>query len=296
MTRLRGRLSSSTDQGAQKARRFAYGAFDLRATRAVSATAIAVAMTLSACGTSRQLERDVADMKKELAAQRTQQAALAVRIERLELRQSRMTAAPALRLESLPTQVDPLDGLPIVRLEPPSEQSLSGQDRAINAPPLDTRVSLREPSDEELARIEAARPASLDAHLARTNPAVEAVFAEGIRLYNTGARLEAAALLTELARAHPRHDVADNALYLSGLAHAINGNCRRAEPLLENVVTNYPTGDAAAPAMLSLAECAHAGGRIDEARDWFAKVVRTHPRTPESTQARSALAALGADP
>lgn len=241
---------------------------------------------LAACGPGEQLEKDMAAMRQELAAQRSRQSALLARIERVESRQA-MLAATSPRVSTVrPVEVDPLDGLPIVHLAPHAN-------RAAQSPPLDTRVPLREPSPQQLAELARTPTADLHARMERSDPAVEVAFAEGVRLYNAGARLDAARALVELAREHPRHEVTDNALYLAGLAHAIHDNCPAAEPLLTQVVADYADGDAAAPAMLSLGQCAATADRTDEARTWFERVVKEHPRTPESTQAEAALADLG---
>lgn len=240
---------------------------------------------LSACGPGEQLEKDMAAMHQALSAQRSQQTALLSRVERLETRVAVLTSATAAPRAAAPVEVDPLDGLPIVRLAP------SGSSAA-DAPPLDTRVRLRVPSAEELDRL-TSRPANLNRIVEHTDPAVEAAFAAGVQQYNAGARLDAARVLLDVARAHPRHAVADNALYLAGLAHMIHDDCAQATPLLTEVVDTYPDGDAEAPAMLALGQCATAGDRLDEARGWFDKVIKKHPRTPESTQAEAALSGLG---
>lgn len=228
-------------------------------------------------------------MKQELAAARAQQTALFARVERLESRLSRLQASS--HRAQIPLEVDPLDGLPIVRLEPGPH--LTGSNPVVNAPPLDTRVSLREPTPEQLAQLAKEPATNLNSSLERTDPVASAAFAAGVRLYNSGARLEAAEALIEVARSHPRHEIADNALYLAGLALSIHNNCPKAEPLLLEVVETYPDDDAVAPAMLTLGHCASTRGRVDEARKWFERVKKEHPRSPESTQAEAALAELG---
>lgn len=245
-----------------------------------------VLIGLSACGPGEQLEKDMAAMQQALSAQRSQQSALLSRVERLETQVAMLAAATASPKVSAPVEVDPLDGLPVVRLAP------SSGNPAADAPPLDTRIPLGEPSPEELERL-ASRPANLNQVLERSDPAVEAAFAAGVQQYNAGARLDAARVLLEVAREHPRHAVADNALYLAGLAHMIHDDCATAMPLLAEVIQDYPDSDAEAPAMLSLGQCAAAGDRLDEARRWFETVIKKHPRTPESTQAEAALSGLG---
>lgn len=261
------------------------------ATLLMSATLFA---GVAACGPGEQFEKDMAAMRQDLAAQRTQQTALFARVERLETRLTRFGASavhvPA-PLQVDPLHVDPLDGLPIVRLAP--ARHTDGWNPAADAPPLDTRVNLREPTDEQLAALAKEPATNLNRSIERTDPAASTAFAEGVRLYNSGARLDAAQALIDVARTYPRHEVADNALYLAGLAHSIHLDCPKAESLLSEVVETYADGDAVAPAMLSLGHCASSQGRMSEARKWFERVKKEHPRTPESTQAEAALAELG---
>lgn len=239
-----------------------------------------------ACGPGEQVERDFAALREELQAQRRVSDDLRARLERVESRvefTARPAAAP--RPAPVPEKSAPKahalpDDLPTVRLTPTNSTS--------KAPPLDTRISLRDPTPEQLEDLE--RPIDLAGAVELSDPAAEAAFAAAVRRYNAGERLAAATEFEALAETYPRHAVTDNALYLAGMARVADGRCPDASPFFEKVIDTFRDTDAVGPSLLALAHCDAARGRKERATTLFERVVREFPRTPEATQAEAELA------
>lgn len=223
-------------------------------------------------------------MREELAAIRHGQEQLQDRVDRLEARAKapeavgRRPSAPAVRA------ADPLAGLPVVRLAPPSNPAAA-------APRLDTRIELREPSDDDLAALDRA-PVNGDAVLDRRDAQADQLFAASVRRYNAGERKEAGEELAAFAEQHPRHDAADNALYLAGMAQVASGRCADGAHFFESVVQAYPDGDAVAPSLLALGLCASGLGHLDKARGYFEQVLKESPGSAEASQADAELGDL----
>jgi TolA-binding protein len=253
--------------------------------------AVLACAPLACGGPSERLERDVAAMREELASQRRSQEQVQGRLDRLEVRLQTAEAAArrapaAVLAKSLEKPVDPLSGLPVFRLEPPSNP-------AALAPPLDTRVALRDPSEEDLDRLDRA-PVNLDAMPEKTDPLVDTAFAASVRRYNEGDRKTARDELLAFAAAHPRHDAADNALYLAGMVFVSESHCAEGATYFSQVVREYPDSDAVGPSLLALGQCELGQGRREKARSYFERVLVESPVSAEATQAEAALQELAA--
>lgn len=248
--------------------------------------AIALA-TGCATSSSSQYERDLAVLQEELEAQRRAQTSLRARLERLEQRQRTLEAMRQGESAGQPSgfvgdaHVGPPHSLPVVRLQPRSNP-------VMEAPPIPTRIPLRDPSPDDLARF--GEPAvDLSAITDANNPDADLAFSLALQKYNMGNRREAGADLRQFAVRFPRHAAADNALYLAGMALVSEGRCNEARSEFERVEREYPKGDAVASALLAMGQCEAAMGRVDSARTVLNRVVREHAKSFEASQAKSAL-------
>lgn len=249
-----------------------------------TAACVACWALLSACAGDDAHARDLGDLREELHRQRQAQEELRVRLERLEGRAA-VAGRPAPVSPVNPPAYDQLADLPVVRLEAPPAP-------VRRAPPLDTRVALREPTDEELAALAPVPGRDLGRALQKDDPAADASFAAAVRQFNGGERLAAADAFLAFVANNAEHPAADNALYLAGVAHAASGKCDEARPMFERILVDYADDDTEAPALLSLGQCDAARGRDAQARQWFERVLQQHPRTAEASQAEAALTEL----
>lgn len=251
---------------------------------------LSVAALLAACGgPAEQIQKDLADLRTELAAQRRTEQELRERLDRIDarLRFAETVRAAPVAPKAAPAPAAPRpaapDDLPTVKLAPAPSATRGAQ----HAPPLDTRKPILDPSDDDLAAIERV---DLEPALDRADEKAEREFAEAVRRYNAGDRLEAGAALAAFARQYPRHGAADNALYLAGMALVAAGRCLDAKASLEEAVQQHPDGDAAAPALLAMARCEDSKGRRERARVLFARILSDYRDTAEASHAEAALA------
>lgn len=236
-----------------------------------------------------RLESELVRLRQEVASQRRQQDHLLTRIERLE-------AARAVPHEALPAAVRPMplpfdDGpppdLPTIRLEPPRPVP-------VRAPPLDTRIELRDPSHEQLRLLDRRPDEMQAATAARETTTPEFAFAQAVTQYNSGDRAQAAAAFDTFVSSHPRHVAAGKALYLAGLSRLATSDCATAIERFETLTREYPDSDARGAADVAWARCDVESGRVSAARERLQRVLKEHPRTAEASQAEALLDELGA--
>jgi TolA-binding protein len=156
------------------------------------------------------------------------------------------------------------------------------------APRLPSTIALREP--------DAAAVRSLDEYpidpAVRNEVEADHAFAEAVKKLNDGGLAAAEVELLAFAQKHPRHNAADNALYLAGLIRQNRGDCDSAVPLFDRVPREYPAGDSVAPALLEKGRCLRMLQHADEARRTLARLVAEHPGAVEVTTARELLHSL----
>jgi TolA-binding protein len=262
------------------------------------------AVCLGCAGARPHPDARIEELHQALAAQGEQIARQQQRIEQLELRVAtlapRASATPT-RGGSSPAEAAPVPGAAVPRslqtfkVPPPPGGRRPRSPRANpveRAPVLPADVQLKEPDESALAELDEPIRPSVDAYL-RDVAGADHSFAQAVQLLNDGAHVEAQRALLAFAAAHPRHEAADNALYLAGLSLAVTGDCKAALPLLRRVPVEYPAGDAVAPALLESARCLT---RLQqpEARSALARVTSEFPDTAEAVQARQLLDGLEA--
>src|SRR2546423_1068472 len=89
------------------------------------------------------------------------------------------------------------------------------------APIIPSSISIKEPDQEMLDRLEAA---AVDPGI-RAELDADHAFAQAVSKLNRGELESAESELLAFAGEHPRHTAADNALYLAGLIREHNGDC-----------------------------------------------------------------------
>jgi tol-pal system protein YbgF len=233
-----------------------------------------------------------AEALKELRSQLDAQSALVAqqqrRIEELEVK----LAALAARAQAPAAQPAPQKAV-APRSEPrPSLKTIKvGEGRRLRrdrvnpvalAPRLPATVELREPDDDQLARLD------VDPVVARELDA-DYLWAQAVQKLNRGQHAEAETEFLAFVAAHPQHTAADNALYLAGLVRESRGDCAQALQLFESIPQKYPAGDAVPQAMLERGRCLRILGRKDEAKTVLMQLQREHPEAAETAQGRELL-------
>jgi TolA-binding protein len=267
--------------------------------------ALCAAVVFGCAGARPQPEPRIEELRQAVAAQAEQIARQQQRIEQLELRVStlapRASATPARGALSPATEAAPVPGAAVPRslqtfkvpAPPGGRRPRSPRANPVErAPLLPADLQLKEPDQSALAELQEPLRSSVDTYL-RDVAGADHAYAQAVQLLNEGAHAEAQRALVAFAATHPRHEAADNALYLAGLSLAATGDCKAALPLLHRVPAEYPAGDAVAPALLESARCLT---RLHEpeARSALARVTLEFPDTAEAVQARQLLDGLEA--
>ena len=234
-----------------------------------------------------------AEALKDLRMQMEAQSALVQqqqrRIEELEVKLAALAArsqpAPA-RAQPAVAPAAPKDPRPPLKTVKLGEGRRMHRSDRINpverAPRLPASVELREPDEDQMARLEA------DPVVVREFDADHA-WAEAVLKLNDGHHVEAETEFLAFVAANPRHTAADNALYLAGLVRESRGDCRGALQLFESVPAKYPAGDAVPQSMLERGRCLRVLGRRPEAKSILMQLEREHPEAPETAFARQLL-------
>jgi len=252
----------------------------------------------AACAGAQVREEGLLELKGELAAQSVQIAAQQRRIEDLEVRLAALAAraeakpAAATRAEKpaaapAPTAAPAHDPRPKLKTVKLGEGRRRRRDYnpVERAPVIPSSISIKEPDQETLDRLEAA---AVDPGI-RAELDADHAFAQAVGKLNKGELGAAETELLAFAGEHPRHTAADNALYLAGLIREHNGDCAGAVALFERVPLTYPAGDAVLASLVEKGRCLTRMQRKDEARELLAKIVREHPEGVEGGAARQLL-------
>jgi tol-pal system protein YbgF len=231
--------------------------------------------------------QEIQELRTQLEAQSSMVAQQQRRIEDLEIKLAALTSrtqappppAPA------PAQTAPKEPRPqlkTVKLLGEGRRKLRS-DRVV--PAIPASVELREPNDDQMARLE------VDPQAAQEFDADHA-WAEAVQKLNAGDHAAAETEFLAFAAANPQHSAADNALYLAGLVRESRGDCAAALPLFEAVPQKYPAGDAVPQAMLERGRCLELTGKRDDAKKVLQQLVRDHDGAPEAQQAKKLLIVL----
>ena len=230
-------------------------------------------------------DSQLAELRGQVAAQSAQIADQQRRIDDLEMK----VAAVASRADAKPTPApakDPRPQLKTVKLSP--RRPRRDYNPVERAPRIPSTIALHEPDEQALASLD---EFPVDAAI-RVEVEADHFFAGAVRKLNDGNLAAAQTDLLTFAQQYPRHNAADNALYLAGLIRQNLGDCESALPLFDRVSRDYPAGDSVAPALLEKGRCLRMLQHADEARRTLARLVAEHPQAVEVTTARQLLQSL----
>ncbi len=116
-----------------------------------------------------------------------------------------------------------------------------------------------------------------------------AAYDEAMELLRAGRHAEARKAFDRIARRHPRHPYADNALYWKGEAAYDAGDYEAALADFTAVVERYAGGNKAPDALLKIALCYQRLGRTREAVDLMTELIEAYPRAHAADVARLKL-------
>lgn len=121
---------------------------------------------------------------------------------------------------------------------------------------------------------------------------VKALYRRARRLYQDGQRVQARLLFQEIEQAHPRSDLADNAIYWQAEDDRESGRLDRAQAGFMRILSDYPAGNKVEDAMFMLGLCFKDRLQFQAAREMLGKVVSLG-RRELAVKARHQLALIG---
>jgi len=283
------------------------------------------------CHDHSALEKQIADLRKDLEHIRTVQGNNGVMVEDLDN-----------RLLLVQDQVDtnrlmlgstaPPPALPVVRLRPETEPIYPTEvvyPARIGAEAPPTRIGAEAPptrigaeaspaveapderprltgtieyqmldeygdivgAEDQAANL-AAVPEAKPVYRKTDNARALALYKKGMALLNKKRHREAVAMFEDFLSQFPNHDYADNCTYWIGEAHYDRQLYHKALAHFEQVVVQYPRGNKVPDAMLKAAFCYSSLGIQDRARDLFEKLIKTYPGTRAARLAEKRKAEL----
>lgn len=117
-------------------------------------------------------------------------------------------------------------------------------------------------------------------------------YENALAVYRAGEYVDAQARFEAFARAHPKHDYADNALYWKGEAAYDQQHYGDALAAFTEVVERYGGGNKAPDALLKIGLCYQKLGDQDNAKDVLSQLIVAYPGARASNIARTRLAEI----
>jgi tol-pal system protein YbgF len=262
---------------------------------------VAAALCLCACATNDTAGRqELASLRNEVSALRLQNERLTARVGKLEDQQAlAQTARPLAQTapvtppaaEPTPSATPPDAGegtystvhssfrsppLTVIKLKPRHEP----------APAIDTSTDIVEPSADQIADLaqSAAKP--------DVTAIGDAEYEKGMEGLRTGNLAGGVDRLERFAEAHPKSQLADNALYFAGVGRLSLEDYEGGARDFGLVVKRYPAADSVADALLKLGDCRLKLNQPTDARSAFARVTKDFPGTAAASTAEQRLAGL----
>ena len=247
-------------------------------------------LALSACATQAPFRAELSELEAQVRALRADNARLEQRLERME--RGAVVARPGRAAAAVPARAEAnaeLPALTVVRLKPKKDP----------APRIDTQVAVVEPSPDVLDELKAvqAQVGAVDLSTAggaeaAADDVIEQGYQRGLDSLRTGNVAGGVDTLLAIAQNNPKHPRADNALYYAALGLMGLNNFEDAERLFQQVVDQYPAGDAVQDAHLKVGECRVKLNRPGDAKATYETIVSTYPGSAVATQARARLTNL----
>ncbi len=115
---------------------------------------------------------------------------------------------------------------------------------------------------------------------------------EAMAEMKAGRTLEAIAVFEDIAARHPKHDLADNAVYWTGFCHQTRGDHKLAIDVWQKLPMKYPRSAKIPDALFGMAVSEEALGEPAVAETLYAQIVSRYPRAEKVREARKALERL----
>lgn len=131
-----------------------------------------------------------------------------------------------------------------------------------------------------------------DAPAADPSARPEVAYRQARALYRKRDYDAAAKAFSRIAKAHPKHSLADNALYWRADCAYRKGRYRRAAWVLRRLLKRYPSGNKAPSALLKLGLCEERLGRKAKARKVLSQLLQLYPGSREAKLAAARLEKL----
>ncbi|HAN31180.1 MAG TPA: tol-pal system protein YbgF [Myxococcales bacterium] len=264
-------------------------------------TAVLIAMT-SGCAGSRitQLELQIQTVKEELVELRHSQAAQRLQFDefrnRLVVLQDKLESArlAANRVRPKPSLPD----LPKVVVRPTAMETIAVQPRA---QPRAQRTIVIGPdniphvTDHSSRKTRAAGPGTLRSRAPTSRlvstPEERAAghYRRAKSLLDEGHLKAARRQFTRFLKAHPKHALADNAIYWIGETWYAQALWVKAARVFYDVIRRFPKGNKVPAAMLKTALCYRRLGEQKDAKAVLVELIRLYPKTPAAQLARRKL-------
>ena len=120
----------------------------------------------------------------------------------------------------------------------------------------------------------------------------EALYRQALAAYQEGTYPRASALFDAFGAQHPRHPLADNALYWVGECHYARKRYVKAIDAFKSVLQDYPDGGKVPDALLKTAYSYLALGDNTTGRRYLQEVIRQYPFSPAGAKAEERLRAI----
>jgi tol-pal system protein YbgF len=264
---------------------------------------VLVLLALAGCATRADLVQQDRQLRGMVQEQRKQLQAVQKELERLralveEGHGGRGGAAGDDRIAALEQRIAELEegSHPGAAPSSPATETVSGP------PPTTPPATMPPASPPPTTPPPAAAPTEDDAwrrEIAREQAAAGAVNvpdrAEYLTLLDALAKQDCARSIPQLnsfAANHKESPLADNALYWAARCYVVRNDQNQAISKFYDVVTRYPKGDKAAPALWSQGNLFVQLGDSPDARLAFSKLIRDYPSSEEATKARQKLSEL----
>ncbi len=170
----------------------------------------------------------------------------------------------------------------------------SGLDRAPEPEPASNAGGSYRLVGNELVQMTepgAPKPADRPAR-GRKGRSTKAEYDAALGLLRSGEHQAAAAAFSDFVAAHPKSDLADNAMYWLGEADYDQGHYADALASFTAVIERYAGGNKASDALLKIGLCYAKLGDRDNARDVLNRLIEAYPGASASDVARIKLAEL----
>ncbi len=250
---------------------------DPRRLRRASALALAAALALSGagCGASADLEKQVDALKTEVTSLRASNAALAERVDAMEIQSGRLSrpgSAPASSGAGASGGGGGGDGTPELRVVKltPSEQPSSGDE----IDPDDTRVKIRSTSGGVVSE-----DAGGGGGAGGDTPASLADFKRAKEQYSNKKYDDAITSLSAFVARYPDSAKAAEATYLRGMAYVQRADHKEAAGQFERLVASYPKSDLVPDALYELMKAREKLGETEAADRAKARLKKEFPKS-----------------